>query len=50
VPPPAQPRVIGVDVGGTKVAVAAIDGTTPREAVERPTDLTSGEALLAEIE
>jgi glucokinase len=39
-----------VDVGGTKVAVAAIDGTTPREAVERPTDVTSGDALLAEIE
>jgi glucokinase len=50
VPPPPQPSVIGVDVGGTKVAVAAIDGTTPREAVERPTDVTSGDALLAEIE
>jgi glucokinase len=39
-----------VDVGGTKVAVAAIDATTPREVVERPTDVGSAEALLAEIE
>jgi glucokinase len=50
VPPPPQPSVIGVDVGGTKVAVAAIDGTIPREAVEHPTDLSSGEALLADLE
>jgi glucokinase len=47
---PPQPNVIGVDVGGTKVAVAAIDGITPREVVERPTDVGSAEAILAEIE
>ena len=42
--------VLGVDVGGTKVAVAAVDGVTPREAVEDPTLLESTDALLDGIE
>jgi glucokinase len=43
--------VIGVDVGGTKVlaAVVAPDGTVGRRE-ERPSDLASSEALLAEID
>jgi glucokinase len=42
--------VFGVDVGGTKIAVAAIDGVVPRGAVEHPTDTSSTEAVLAGIE
>jgi len=42
--------VLGVDVGGTKVAVAAIDGVTPSHAVEHPTVTHSTEALLDGIE
>jgi glucokinase len=42
--------VIGIDLGGTKVAVAAVEGTEVRELVEHPTDLSSTEALLAGIE
>lgn len=42
--------VIGIDLGGTKVAVAAVEGTTVTRAVEHPTDLSSPEALLAGIE
>ena len=41
---------VGVDVGGTKVAAAAVAGTTLLEMHERPTMLTSGEALVDEIE
>lgn len=43
--------MIGVDVGGTKVlaAVVAPDGTVGRRE-ERPSDLASSEALLAEID
>ena len=42
--------VIGVDVGGTKVAAALIEGAAVHEAVEHPTDVSSTEALLAGIE
>ena len=42
--------VLGVDVGGTKVAVAAVEGVTPAFAVEHPTDVTSTEKLLDGIE
>ena len=41
---------LGVDVGGTKVAVAAVDGTQASHAVEHPTELDSTEALLNGIE
>jgi glucokinase len=41
---------LGVDVGGTKVAVAAVDGVTVREATEDPTILASTEQLLDGIE
>ncbi|MEI2701588.1 MAG: ROK family protein [Baekduia sp.] len=40
---------IGVDVGGTKVAVARLDGTTLSEPVTEPTVLTSTEELLAQL-
>ena len=42
--------VLGIDVGGTKVAVAVIEGAKAVEAVEHPTDLSSAEALIAGIE
>jgi glucokinase len=42
--------VLGVDVGGTKVAVAAVDGVTVREATEDPTITDTPEALLEGIE
>jgi glucokinase len=42
--------VLGVDVGGTKVAVAAVDGVTVGEAAEEPTNTTATEALLDGIE
>jgi glucokinase len=42
--------VLGVDVGGTKVAVAAVDGVTAMHAVEHPTVLVSTDALLDGIE
>lgn len=41
---------IGVDVGGTKVAAAAVRGTTILNTHERPTVLTSGSILVDEIE
>lgn len=41
---------LGVDVGGTKVAVAAIEGAEVRHAVEHATRLESSDALLAGIE
>jgi glucokinase len=46
----SEPTVLGVDVGGTKVAVAAVDGARAREAIERPTELSGAEALLDGIE
>jgi glucokinase len=47
-----NPRVsfLGVDVGGTKVAVAAVEGAEARHAVEHPTVLDSTEGLLEGIE
>src|SRR5688572_10000104 len=47
---PLVPGFLGVDVGGTKIAVAAIEGTAARHAVEHPTPLESTDALLAGIE
>jgi predicted NBD/HSP70 family sugar kinase len=41
---------VGVDVGGTKVAAAAVSGTTVLETHERPTVQTSGKHLVNEIE
>ena len=41
---------LGVDVGGTKVAVAAVAGGEARHGVEHPTALESSDALLAGIE
>ena len=38
--------VLGIDVGGTKVAVARIEGAEARDPVERPTDLDSPAQLL----
>jgi glucokinase len=46
----AQPAVIGIDVGGTKVAAAIVEGHEARHRVEHPTALESGEAVLAGIE
>ena len=46
----ADPAVIGVDVGGTKVAAARIVGTEVRDLVVHPTDLSGSDALLAGIE
>ena len=46
----ADPAVIGVDVGGTKVAAARIAGTEVLEPVVHPTDLSGPDALLAGIE
>jgi glucokinase len=42
--------VLGVDVGGTKVAVAAVDGVTATHAVEHPTILVNTDALLDGLE
>jgi glucokinase len=41
--------VVGVDVGGTKIAGAVVDGVRVVERVERPTTKESEEALLDEI-
>ena len=45
-----EPLVLGVDVGGTKVAVGAVAGARAREVVEHPTDVSSTGALLDGIE
>jgi glucokinase len=42
-------RLIGVDVGGTKIAVAVLDGATMSEPVLAPTQTASGEALIAQL-
>lgn len=47
---PNVPSYLGVDVGGTKVAVAAVEGTEARHAVEHPTALESTDVLLAGID
>jgi glucokinase len=41
--------VVGVDVGGTKIAGAVVDGVGIHRRVERPTEKQSEEALLDEI-
>lgn len=45
-----MPSFLGVDVGGTKVAVAAVEDGHARHGVEHPTELGSTDALLAGIE
>jgi glucokinase len=47
---PSYPNVIGVDVGGTKVAAARVDGSTCISHVEKPTELGSSDALIEQIE
>ena len=42
--------VLGVDVGGTKVAVAAVDGVTATHHAEHPTATTGTDALLDGVE
>jgi glucokinase len=42
--------VLGVDVGGTKIAVGEVDGADVRERLERPTALGSTRALLDGLE
>jgi glucokinase len=42
--------VLGIDVGGTKVAVARIEGSAAHDAVEHPTDVDSTDELLDGIE
>jgi glucokinase len=42
--------VIGVDVGGTKIAVAVRDGTALQPAPLRKTDTSTAEALVAQLE
>ena len=53
-PPNFRPRddrpVLGVDVGGTKVAVATLVGGEVAESVERPTDTDDAEQLLDGVE
>jgi glucokinase len=46
----SDPNVIGVDVGGTKVAAARIDGADCKSRVEQPTHLDSSEGLIDQIE
>src|ERR687891_719792 len=43
-------RILGVDVGGTKVAVAELQGAAAVGTVEHPTDISSSEALLDGVE
>src|SRR3954470_14051344 len=42
-------RFIGVDVGGTKVSVAALEGATLSEPTLRPTVLSSSQALIDQL-
>ncbi|MGH2944456.1 MAG: ROK family protein, partial [Solirubrobacteraceae bacterium] len=42
-------RLIGVDVGGTKIAVAVLEGTTLLEPALQPTDTSSADAIVAQI-
>jgi glucokinase len=46
----AEPAVVGVDVGGTKIAAGRVAGARADEIAERPTDLSSAAVLLDEIE
>jgi glucokinase len=45
-----EPLVFGVDVGGTKIAVGAVEGSRAREVVETPTVLTGAGPLLDGLE
>jgi glucokinase len=45
-----QPAALGVDVGGTKIAAALVQGRTTSMALEHPTALDSGDAVVAGIE
>jgi glucokinase len=45
-----EPAVVGVDVGGTKVAAGRVSGSDASDIAERPTDLSSAAALLDEID
>jgi glucokinase len=45
-----EPLVLGVDVGGTKVAVGAVEGARARNVVEHPTEVASTDALLDGVE
>src|SRR3954470_13252334 len=47
---PSQPNVIGVDVGGTKVAAARVDGSDCVAFTEQPTHLETSEGLIDQIE
>jgi glucokinase len=47
--PTADRRLVGVDVGGTKVAAAALEGPSLTTTEPRPTDTTSAQALIDEI-
>jgi glucokinase len=42
-------QLIGVDVGGTKVAVATLEDARLSDSLVRPTDVSSAEALVEEI-
>jgi glucokinase len=42
-------RVIGVDLGGTKVAVAPLDGSGLGDSAVEPTDLSGSDALVKQI-
>jgi glucokinase len=46
---PREMNVIGVDLGGTKVAVARLHGRELSESVLQPTDCDSAEALIDQI-
>ena len=42
-------RIIGVDVGGTKIAVAALEEGEPRDTVVVPTETSDTDAFLAQL-
>ena len=46
----SDPNVIGVDVGGTKVGAARVEGSDCKCHVEEPTHLDSSEGLIDQIE
>jgi glucokinase len=46
----SEQTVVGVDVGGTKIAAAAVEGAEARGVIEHPTDTTSGETVMTGIE
>src|SRR5437763_14692332 len=46
----SEPLVLGVDVGGTKVAAGVVEGAQVRDMAEHPTDVSNTEALLDGIE